>query len=72
MQVGSAGSEAAARQAASRLGAKLSGALGGRHPSVVKASASLYRIRVTGLSRESANAMCGRVKAAGGACFVAR
>ena len=72
VQVGSAGSEAAARQAASRLGAKLSGALGGRHPSVVKASASLYRIRVTGLSRESANAMCGRVKAAGSACFVAR
>ena len=59
-------------QTASRLGEKLSGALGGRRPAVVKASDSLYRIRVTGLSKESANAMCGKVKAAGGACFVAR
>lgn len=72
VQVASAGSEAEARQTATRLAAKLSGALGGRHPSVIKASGSLYRVRVTGLSRESANAMCGRVKAAGGACFVAR
>ncbi len=38
----------------------------------MKASDSLYRIRVTGLSKESATAMCGKVKAAGGACFVAR
>ena len=72
VQVASAGSEAEARQAASRLAAKLSSALGGRHPAVIKASAKLYRVRVTGLSKESANAMCGRVKAAGGACFVAR
>ena len=72
VQVASAGSESEARQTASRLGEKLSGALGGRRPAVVKASDSLYRIRVTGLSKESANAMCGKVKAAGGACFVAR
>ena len=72
VQVASTGSEAEARQTAARLGEKLSGALGGRRPSVVKASDSLYRIRVTGLSKESANAMCGKVKAAGGACFVAR
>lgn len=72
VQVASAGSESEARQTASRLGDKLSGALGGRRPSVVKASDSLYRIRVTGLSKESATAMCGKVKAAGGACFVAR
>ncbi len=72
VQVASAGSEGEARQAASRLGEKFSGALGGRRPSVVKASPTLYRVRVTGLSKESATAMCGRVKAAGGACFVAR
>jgi hypothetical protein len=72
VQVASAGSESEARQTAARLGDKLSGALGGRRPSVVKASDSLYRVRVTGLSKESANAMCGKVKAAGGACFVAR
>ena len=72
VQVASAGSESEARQTASRLGDKLSGALGGRRPSVVKASDSLYRIRVTGLSKESATAMCGKVKSAGGACFVAR
>ena len=72
VQVASAGSETEARQTAARLGDKLSGALGGRRPSVVKASDSLYRVRVTGLSKESATAMCGKVKAAGGACFVAR
>lgn len=72
LQIASAGSEAEARQTASRLGAKLSGALGGRRPAVIKASDSLYRVRVTGLSKESAAAMCGKVKAAGGACFVAR
>lgn len=72
VQVASTGSESEARQTAARLGDKLSGALGGRRPSVVKASDTLYRVRVTGLSKESANAMCGKVKAAGGACFVAR
>ncbi|MFV0279957.1 MAG: SPOR domain-containing protein [Rhodoblastus sp.] len=72
VQVASAGSDADARRAASRLGAKLSGALGGRRLAVIKASDKLYRVRVTGLSRESAKAMCGKVKAAGGACFVSR
>ncbi len=72
LQIASAGSEAEARQTASRLAGKLSGALGGRRPSVIKASDTLYRVRVTGLSKESAVAMCGKVKAAGGACFVAR
>lgn len=72
VQVASAGSESEARQTAARLADKLSGALGGRRPAVIKASDSLYRIRVTGLSKESASSMCGKVKAAGGACFVAR
>lgn len=72
LQIASAGSDAEARQTASRLGAKFSGALGGRRPAVIKASDTLYRVRVTGLSKESAAAMCGKVKAAGGACFVAR
>jgi len=72
VQVASAGSADEARQTAARLGAKLSGALGGRRPSVIKVSDKLYRVRVTGLSKESATAMCGKVKAAGGACFVAR
>jgi hypothetical protein len=31
----------------------------------------VYRVRVAGLSKDGANAVCNKVKAAGGACFVA-
>lgn len=73
IQLAAPGSESEARQVASRLGEKYSSQLGGRRPSVVKASdKAVYRVRVGGLSREAATAGCERIKAAGGACFVAR
>lgn len=73
VQLAAPDNEAAARTMAARLGEKYGSALGGRRPSVHKAAdKAVYRIRVTGLSREAANAMCGRIKSAGGACFVAR
>ena len=31
----------------------------------------VYRVRVAGLSKDGANAVCNKVKAAGGPCFVA-
>jgi hypothetical protein len=72
LQLAAAGSEGEARATAQRLGEKYSGALGGRRPSVVKAAdkASVWRIRVSGMSRESAVGACEKIKAAGGACIV--
>jgi len=32
---------------------------------------TVYRVRVAGVSKDSANAICNKVKAAGGSCFVA-
>jgi cell division protein FtsN len=73
VQLAAPGSEAEARQVAQRLGEKFSGALGGRRPSVQKASdKEVYRVRVTGLSKEGATGVCEKIKAAGGACFVSR
>ena len=73
VQLAAAGSEAEARQTASRLGQKYSDALGGRRPSFFKATdKDVYRVRVGGLSREAATQACEKVKAAGGGCFVAK
>ena len=33
---------------------------------------AVYRVRITGLSKDGATGMCEKLKAAGGACFVAR
>lgn len=72
LQLAAAGSEGEARATAQRLGEKFSGALGGRRPSVVKATdkASVWRIRVGGMSRESAVGACEKIRAAGGACII--
>lgn len=64
-----------ARSAASQLGSRFSGALGGRAPGVVSGEANgrtVYRVRASGYSQADANAACDRVKAAGGQCFVTR
>ena len=56
---------------AQRLGEKFSSQLGGRRPSVVKAlDKAVWRVRVSGLSRESAVGACEKIKAAGGQCYV--
>ena len=33
---------------------------------------SIYRVRVSSLSREEANSLCGKIKSKGGDCFVAK
>ncbi|MDE2363177.1 MAG: SPOR domain-containing protein, partial [Hyphomicrobiales bacterium] len=72
VQLAAPGSESEARALAQRFGEKYSSALGGRRPSVQKASdKAVWRVRVAGLSREAAVSVCERIKAAGGACFVA-
>ena len=47
----------------------------GRHTAVEKADSNghtVYRVRVVGLASDDANVLCSRLKAGGGACFVAR
>jgi hypothetical protein len=75
VQLAAPASEQEARSASSRLGAKFADSLGGRRPAVVKAEVgdkSIYRVRVSSLSRDEAVSLCEKVKAKGGACFVAK
>ena len=58
-----------------RMQKKYAGELGSYHPSIVKASVGdkqIYRVRVSGLSKDAATALCGRIQSGGGACFVAK
>jgi hypothetical protein len=58
-----------------RLAQKFSEPLAGRQPSIVKAELgekSIFRVRVSTPSREAAISLCEKVKAKGGACFVAK
>jgi hypothetical protein len=75
VQLAAPATEQEARSASTKLGAKFADSLGGRRPSVVKAEIgdkSIYRVRVSSLSREEAVSLCEKVKAKGGACFVAK
>ena len=75
IQLGAALSEAEGQAAASKLGQKYADDLGGVKPSVYKAQSggkTVYRIRVGNLSQDSAKALCVKVQAGGGGCFVAR
>ena len=75
VQLGAAGSDAEARDLASRLSKKFAGDFGGARPGVRKAEVgdkTVYRVRVGGLSQDSAKALCGKVSAGGGGCFVVR
>lgn len=74
VQFGAAGSEAEARALMKTVVGKYGSALGGLKPTFKMATVgdkTVYRVRVAGMSKESANAICGKVKAGGGACFVA-
>lgn len=74
VQFGAAGSEAEARALMKTVVAKYGSQLGGLKPTFKMATVgekTVYRVRVAGMSKDSANAICGRVKAGGGACFVA-
>lgn len=75
IQLGAAVSEAEGQAAASKLGQKYADDLGGVKPSIYKAQSggkTVYRIRVGNLSQDSAKALCVKVQAGGGGCFVAR
>ncbi len=74
VQFAAAGSEAEARDRIAKVQSQFASVLGGRRPGVVKGEANgktVYRVRVGGVSREDALAMCTRVKESGGSCFVA-
>lgn len=74
VQFGAAGSEADARALMKTVVAKYGAQLGGLKPTFKMATVNdktVYRVRVAGVSKDSANAICAKVKAGGGACFVA-
>jgi cell division septation protein DedD len=75
VQLAAPGSEQDARSISKRLGQKFGAVLDGHQPSVVKAEVgekSIYRVRISSLSREEANSLCGKIKSKGGDCFVAK
>jgi|SRR5271165_3209592 len=75
VQLAAPSSESEAQGAAQRLNSKyanvLNGATIGVHKAVVK-GATLYRLRVAGLSKADAAALCARLKGEGGDCFIAK
>ncbi len=75
VQLAAPTSEADAKAASSRFSKKFSEALGERHIAIRKADSngkSVYRVRVSSLSRAEANSLCDKLKADGGSCFVAK
>jgi hypothetical protein len=77
VQLAAPGSELEAQSASTRLQAKYTGELDGRQPTIHQAEIngrSIYRVRVGGLSKADAVALCLKLKATGGdaACFVAK
>jgi hypothetical protein len=70
-QLAASPSEDEARATASRMAAKYSSELGGRRPTFRKAevnSRTVYRVRVGGLTKDEASAICQKITG----CFVAR
>jgi hypothetical protein len=75
IQLASRPSEADAQNASRQLGQRFAGQIGGKSPVVVRGESNgqtVYRVRVTGFAQADATAACDRIRAAGGACFVAR
>jgi len=77
VQLAAPGSEQEAQSMSTRLQSKYTAQLDGMQPSIRQADVngkSIYRIRVSGLSKADAVALCLKLKAAGGdgACFVAK
>ncbi len=68
-------SEADAQTAISRLKSKYADALGGAELGVRQADVNgqtIYRVRAGGLSKADAAALCAKMKASGGDCFIAK
>jgi len=74
VQLAAPHSEADAQSAIQRLQTKYGSELGDRELGVKKAEVngeSIYRVRASGLSKAEASALCQKLKAAGGDCFLA-
>ena len=75
MQLAAPPTEQEAKTLATRLTQRYGETLAGQEPEIIRAEVNgktLYRVRITGLDRESANTMCNRIKSAQGSCFVAK
>lgn len=75
VQLAAPGTEAEAKSTVLRLRQRFATELGGRSPTVRAASVgdkTVYRVRIGGLSREDATALCSKLQGKGGACFVAK
>jgi hypothetical protein len=75
VQLAAPKSESEAKSAATRLtskySAELNGAAIGVHKAEVKGD-TIYRLRVSGLTKADAAALCARLKGEGGQCFIAK
>ena len=75
VQLAAPRSEAEAKSVVAKLSEKYASALGGAALGVHKAASrgdTVYRVRVSGLSKADAAALCARVKGDGGQCFVTK
>jgi hypothetical protein len=75
VQLTARATEAEARHALQELARKYGSILGTRHLKFHRAKVngkSVFRVRVSDLSRDSANMLCKKLQAKGGSCFVAR
>jgi hypothetical protein len=74
VQFGAAANEAEAHALVSKVATKYGSRLGGHKPTFKVAKVgdrTVYRVRVSGMSKESAASVCGNVKSSGGSCFIA-
>jgi cell division septation protein DedD len=75
VQLAAPKSEAEAKSEAARLtgkyGGELNGSTIGVHKAVVNGE-TIYRLRVVGLTKADAAALCARLKGEGGECFIAK
>ena len=74
VQFAATGSEAEARDRVAKVQSQYGSTLDGRKPGVVHGQANgaeVYRVRVGGMTKEAAVALCVKVKSSGGSCFVA-
>jgi hypothetical protein len=75
VQLAAPRSEADAQSAVAKFKSKYADALGDSALSIHQAEVkgqTIYRVRVSGLSRNDAGALCSRLKAGGGDCFIAK
>jgi SPOR domain len=75
VQLAAPKSEAEAKSTATKLTSKYSAELNGSQIGVHKADVNgetIYRLRVSGLTKADAAAMCARLKGEGGQCFIAK